>query len=59
MSVGLAWDTPAVGDEQAAVNEVWALVDQADDLMFDAKRAGRNRMRTPDDAQPDLIPTPV
>jgi diguanylate cyclase (GGDEF)-like protein len=59
LSIGLAWDRPAVGDEEAAVNKVWALVDQADDLMFEAKRAGRNRMRTPDDTLPDLIPTPL
>jgi diguanylate cyclase (GGDEF)-like protein len=59
MSLGLAWGRPATGDDEAAANEVWALVDQADDLMFEAKRAGRNRMRTPDDAHPDPIPAPA
>ena len=41
LSIGLAWDRPAVGDEEAAVNEVWALVDQADDLFAVADLAAQ------------------
>jgi diguanylate cyclase (GGDEF)-like protein len=46
VSIGLTWgdvDTVTPGEE---IDTMWTLVDQADELMFEAKRAGRNRVYT-------------
>jgi diguanylate cyclase (GGDEF)-like protein len=45
VSLGVAWDRPAGHGDPLQL--VWSLLDRADDLMYDAKRAGRNRVRMP------------
>jgi diguanylate cyclase (GGDEF)-like protein len=48
VSVGLAWWHPEPSPATASVVErIWALVDQADEHMYKAKRDGRNRTHTP------------
>jgi diguanylate cyclase (GGDEF)-like protein len=44
VSVGVAWREPADGDDVALVH---GLLDRADELMYEAKRAGRNQVRLP------------
>jgi hypothetical protein len=54
VSLGVTWEMPVpdgggggdadVADPAAALALVWTLLDHADDLMYAAKRAGRNRV---------------
>ena len=43
MSIGLALVRPVDGDDPTA--SLWRLIDRADAAMYEAKRAGRDRVR--------------
>jgi diguanylate cyclase (GGDEF)-like protein len=46
VSLGVAWSDPYPPEEDP-VECAWSLVDEADDLMYAAKRDGRNRVHSP------------
>jgi diguanylate cyclase (GGDEF)-like protein len=44
VSVGAAWHQPWTSPDQDDTEQIWALLDRADELMYAAKDHGRNRM---------------
>ena len=44
VSLGVVWADACEPIAEQDLNRIWALIDQADELMYEAKQAGRNRV---------------
>jgi len=46
VSLGVVWADTGELTAGQGLTRIWALIDQADELMYEAKQAGRNQVKT-------------